>query len=166
MKQFLLIFLFIVEISVNAQNTDSTSFKLPMVTLKTLDGKNILSTELSNSGKPVILIIWKSCCLPNINMLDAINEVYTDWQKETGVKLFAVSIDDSRSSSRIAPLANGKGWEFTVLLDINSDFKRAMNVIATPHVFLLNGNNEVVWQIETYKPGDENEIYENLKNIK
>jgi hypothetical protein len=30
---------------------------------------------------------------------------------------------------------NGKGWEYEVLLDANSEFKRAMNVNAIPHTF-------------------------------
>ncbi|MCX6256385.1 MAG: thioredoxin family protein [Bacteroidia bacterium] len=153
-------------LSVNAQNTDSISFKLPVVALKTLEGKNVSSSEITNSGKPVVLIFWKSCCSPNIKMLDEINEVYPDWKKETGVALITVSIDDSRSSAKIAPLINGKGWEFTVFLDPNSDFKRAMNVITTPHVFIINGHNEVIWQKTAYNPGDANEIYKILKAIK
>ena len=145
-KQVLLalVFLFSVTMSSNAQNADSVKFKLPVVSLKTLEGKNITTAEITNKGKPVVLVFWKSCCPPNIKMLDEINEVYSDWQQETGVVLYAVSIDDSKSSSKILPLANGKRWEFNVLLDLNSDFKRAMNVIATPHVFILNGNNEII----------------------
>jgi cytochrome c biogenesis protein CcmG, thiol:disulfide interchange protein DsbE len=152
--------------SIMAQNSDSVKMKLPNVTVKTLDSKNINSSEISNNGKPLLLVFWKSCCSPNIKMLDAISEVYADWQEEAGVVLYAVSIDDARSSSGIAPLVSGKGWEFKVLLDNNSDFKRAMNVNATPHIFILNGNNEVVWQKTTYSPGDENEIYKILKPLK
>jgi len=148
-----------------SQNADSSLFKLPAVSLKTLDGVNTSSSSIANDGKPVILIFWKSCCAPNIKMLDEINEVYADWQEETGVILYAVSIDDSRSSSKIAPFVNGKAWDFVFLLDPNSDFARAMNVIATPHVFILNGTGQVVWQKTTYSPGDAAEIYKEVKNI-
>jgi cytochrome c biogenesis protein CcmG, thiol:disulfide interchange protein DsbE len=130
-----------------------------------LQNKNISTSEITNSGKPLLLVFWKSCCSPNIKMLDAISEVYTDWQDEIGVKLYAVSIDDARSSAGIGPLVSGKGWEFEILLDVNSDFKRAMNVNATPHIFILNGINEVIWEKTTYAPGDENEIYKILKSL-
>jgi cytochrome c biogenesis protein CcmG, thiol:disulfide interchange protein DsbE len=162
----LVICAFVTSSAIVAQNSDSVKMKLPNVTVKTLGGKSISSSEISNNGKPLLLVFWKSCCSPNIKMLDAISEVYSDWKEETGVVLYAVSIDDSRSSSGIGPLVNGKGWEFKVLLDINSDFKRAMNVNGTPHIFVLNGNNEVVWQKTTYSPGDENEIYKILKTLK
>ena len=148
-----------------AQSNDSAKMKLPDVTLKTLDNKVIHTSDITNNGKPILIIFWKSCCTPNIKLLDAINELYSVWQKETGVVLYAVSIDDSRTCSKINPLVNGKGWEFNILLDINSDFKRAMNVVATPHIFILDKNNKVIWQKTTYSPGDENEIYKILKTL-
>jgi hypothetical protein len=40
-----------------------------------------------------------------------------------------------------------------------------MNVNATPHVFILNKNREVIWQKNTYIPGEEEEIYKILKTI-
>ncbi len=70
---------------------------------------------------------------------DAINDLYDEWIEETGVKIYAISIDDTRSAKRVMPTVNGKGWEFDVLLDTNGDFKRLMNVNIPPHVFVLNG---------------------------
>jgi peroxiredoxin len=165
LKYILAIFLIFAFSFIYAQSNDSILMKLPDVTVKTLGNNTIYTSEITNNGKPIILIFWKSCCSPNIKMLDEINEVYSDWQKETGVVLYAVSIDDSKSSSKILPLANGKSWEFNVLLDLNSDFKRAMNVIATPHVFILNGKNEVIWQKTTYIQGEVDEIYNILETL-
>jgi len=166
-KQIFLISVFFLSITFfsNAQNTDSAKFKLPLVILKTLEGKNISTSEITNEGKPIILIIWKSCCPANINMLNDINDFYSDWQKETGVVVYAISIDDSRNSSKIAPLVNVKGWEYKILLDSNADFKRAMNIVATPHIFILNRENDIVWQKTTYNAGEIDEIYRELKKI-
>jgi hypothetical protein len=50
-----------------------------------------------------------------------------------------------------------------VYLDINGDFKRAMNVNNVPHVFLLDGNGKIVLQHNSYTPGDEDELYEQIK---
>lgn len=158
------IFFFFLFSSVYAQSTDSL-MKLPSITIKDLKGASINSSEISNNGKPIIIVFWKSCCPPNITMLDALNEIYADWQTETGVVIYAVFIDDSRTSSKIAPLVNGKSWEFNILLDVNSDFKRAMNVVATPHIFILNKNNNIIWQKTAYSQGDEDEIYKMLKTL-
>jgi thiol-disulfide isomerase/thioredoxin len=162
----ILMILCIQAVALQAQKSDTIVKKLPDVAVVTLDNRSISTSTLSNNGKPMILIFWKSCCDPNIKMLDEISQVYTDWQEETGVVIYAISTDDSRSAAGIAPLANGKGWEFVILLDINSDFKRAMNVNITPHIFILNDKKEVIWQKTSYNPGDENEIYKILLTLK
>jgi len=41
-------------------------------------------------------------CVPCKKELDAIHKEYAQWQKETGVKLIAISIDDSTRSTKIA----------------------------------------------------------------
>lgn len=138
---------------------------LPNVTIKTLDGKNFNTTEIQNDGKPIIISFWALWCKPCQKELDAFNENYEDWQEETGVKIYAVSIDDSRSSSRVKPHVEGKDWEFDVLLDANSDFKRAMNVNMIPHTFLLDGNGKIVSQHTTYFEGAEHELYEEVKKL-
>jgi thiol-disulfide isomerase/thioredoxin len=149
-----------------AQQEEGQAKQSGVVTLKAMDGSVVLSSELKNEGKPYVLVFWKSCCSPNIKMLDEISEVYSEWKEKAGVVVYAVSIDDSRSSARVAPLVNSKDWEFVVLLDPNSDFKRSMNVIATPHVFVYNGKNELVWQKTTCNPGETQDIFKALSEIK
>ena len=96
---------------------------------------------------------------------EAIAEKYPDWQKETGVKLYAVSIDDSKSMAHVAPFVNSKGWDYEILLDPNMDFKRAMNVINVPHTFLVDGKGKIVYMHTTYADGDENHLYDELKKV-
>ena len=109
---FLLLLLGLLSLNISAQ--EST---LPKVMLKTLDGQSFNTSSISNDGKPIIISFWALWCKPCQKELDAFNESYEDWQKETGVKIYAVSIDDSRSTARVAPLVKGKGWEFEVWTD-------------------------------------------------
>lgn len=142
-----------------------TGSKLPSVTLASLDGKKVNMSSISNNGKPIIVNFWATWCAPCKRELNAIAEVYDDWQARTGVKLLAISIDDSRSMSRVAPYVNGQGWEYDVYLDPNGDLKRAMNVQNVPHTFLLDGTGKVVWQHNVYNPGDENALYAKVKEL-
>ena len=80
--------------------------------------------------------------------LNNIAEVYDEWQDETGVKIIAISIDDTRSMSKVAPYVNSVGWEYEVYLDPNGDLKRAMGVSTVPHTFLLNSKKEMFGNIE------------------
>ena len=147
----------------NAQ--DNKSNTLPAVNLKKLDGSVMNTKDISNDGKPIIVSFWAIWCKPCVQELNAISEVYADWQKETGVKLIALSVDDARTSNSVAPFVAGKGWNYEVYLDPNGDFKRAMNVNMVPHVFLLNGNKEIVDQHTSFSPGDEEQLFEKVKKV-
>lgn len=162
-KVLLLAILIFSEHTANAQ--EKTAALLPDVSIKKLNGTSFSTADLKNDGKPMIISFWATWCKPCIAELTAIAEEYDEWQKETGVKLVAVSIDDARTMNSVAPLVKGKGWEYEVYLDPNGDLKRAMNVNLVPHTFLLNGNREVVHQHTTYSPGDEKRLYEKVKAL-
>lgn len=139
--------------------------KLPSVTLQTMDGKKVDTRTWSNNGRPMIVNFWATWCAPCKRELAAIADKYADWQKSTGVKLIAVSIDDARSMARVAPYVNGQEWDYEVYLDPNGDLKRALNVNNVPHTFLLNGNGEIVYQHNNYEPGDENELFKKVQEL-
>lgn len=139
--------------------------KIPSATLKKLDGSKINSSTFSNNGKPIVISFWATWCKPCKKELDAIAENYADWQKETGVKLIAISIDDARSSSKVVTDVKTKGWDYEVYIDENQDFKRAMNVNNVPHTFLIDGSGKIVWSHNSYAEGDEDKLYENIQAL-
>jgi thiol-disulfide isomerase/thioredoxin len=151
-----------------AQVTESKAalFKLPAITITDMKGNKVSTDQLSNDGNPFIISFWATWCKPCVKELTTIADVYEDWQKETGVKLYAVSIDDSRSSSQVKTLVNGKSWEYDILLDLNSEFRRAMNVNAVPHTFVVNGKGEVVWQHTSFSEGAELELIDVVRKAK
>ena len=161
----ILIFLVLIASSAYAQESIFNYKKLPSVKLKTVKGLPYSSDSISNNGKPIIISFWATWCKPCVRELTTIADVYDDWVKETGVKLYAISIDDSRSMTLVGPMINGKGWDYTVLLDPNSDFKRAMNVGPIPHTFLLNGKGEVVFQHTSFAEGDELNLIEMVRKL-
>ena len=139
--------------------------KLPAIDMKSLDGKTVNSSAFANDGKPIIICFWATWCGPCKNELNAIADVYDDWKKETGVKLIAISIDDSKSAPKVVSYVNGKAWEYECYLDVNADFKRAMNVNNPPHTFILDGSGNIVWQHLAYKEGDESQYIDVVKKI-
>lgn len=142
------------------------SAKIPQnITLRTIDGQNVQSSVIENNGKPVIVSFWATWCKPCNRELNTIKDIYDEWQDETGVKLVAVSIDDSRSASRVKPHVDANDWPYEVYLDQNSDLKRALGVVNVPHTFILNGEGEIVWQHAGYQDGGEEELIEQVRAL-
>lgn len=139
--------------------------QIPSFQLKDINGKTVDTAQLSNDGKPFIISFFATWCHPCLRELTNIAEVYEDWQDETGVKLIAVSIDEAQNANKVKPLVDSKDFEYEVLLDVNSDFKRAMGVGNIPHVFLFDGEGKQVFTHIGYKNGDENELYEKVKEL-
>ena len=158
----LLIFTAFLSISLISFSQNRT---LPKVDLKTLDNNTYNTSNFDNDGNPIVISFWATWCKPCIKELNNIAEVYEDWQDETGVKLIAISIDDSRNMSKVKPKVNALLWDYEVYCDPNGDFKRAMGVGAVPHTFLLDENKEIVYQHTSYKDGDEYDLFKKIEAL-
>ena len=90
-----------------------------------------------------------------------------DWLDEADFRVVAVSVDDSRSVARAKSLAAGRGWKssITLLYDKNQDFKRAMNVNTTPHVFIFDKDGKMVYTHTSYLPGSEEELIDTIISL-
>ena len=141
----------------------STYAALPDVTLKDINGKEVKIADLSRSGKPIIISFFATWCKPCIRELKAIHELYPDWQDETDVEIYIVSEDEGQDAQRVAPMVNGFGWEYKVLLDPNGTLKRAMNVQNIPHLFVVDSKGKTVYNHVGYTDGCETEIEKYLR---
>jgi thiol-disulfide isomerase/thioredoxin len=146
------------------ENQSSNLKKLPAIQLKDMNGKSVNTAELGFDG-PVIISFWATWCSPCKRELNTISELYPEWQEETGVNLVAVAIDDEKTKNSVPVYVNGKSWDYLVLMDSNSDFKRAMGVNNVPHTFLVDKEGNIVYSHNNYVPGDEEKLYEEVKKI-
>ena len=138
---------------------------LPSVKVKNLKGSLVNIQTIENDGKPIVISFWATWCKPCKKELNAIAEVYEEWQDDTGVKLVAISIDDSRSASKVKPYVNASGWEYEIYLDPNRDLSRSLGVSTVPHTFLLDGDGNIIWEHRGYIEGDEEELLEQIEQI-
>ncbi|MEX0968342.1 MAG: TlpA disulfide reductase family protein [Bacteroidia bacterium] len=139
---------------------------LPSVILTTLDGEEVDLQEYLNDGKPLIISLWATWCTPCKKELDNVSGLLDEWENKYGVRLLAISVDDSRNSMKVRPYIDGKGWEFHVLLDENSDTKRALNWATIPYTILVDKNRNIVYKHTGYTEGDEYELEDQLKALK
>ncbi len=136
---------------------------IPSVSIKDLKGKVVDTKTFDNGNKPMFITFWATWCKPCLTELSAIDDNFEAWAEKTGVKVIAISIDDSRSARKLPAFVKGRDWKFEVYSDENSDFKRAMGVNNPPHSFIIDGKGKIVWEHNGYAPGDENEVFRKLK---
>lgn len=140
--------------------------KMPSIDVKSIDGtsKNILNS-FNEKDKLYVFAFWATWCAPCIEELDAMNEVYSDWKSQLNVEIVAVSLDDSRTEKRVKPLVNGKGWDYTILLDNNQTLKRALGISNPPYLVVVK-NGEILFTQNGHAPGSEEALFEKLKTFK
>lgn len=143
----------------------TASAQLPKVVLKSIDGKTVSTDTLRNDGKPFIIDFFATWCKPCNRELNAINEVYQDWVDETGVKIYAISIDQGQNVNKVKPLVDEYGWTYDVLIDANSEFKRALGIQMIPYVLVCDGDGKIVYKHNGYTEGAENELIEKVREL-
>lgn len=142
----------------------SAQSEFPSVNITTLEGQTINTNQLSKDNKVTIVSLWATWCVPCLKELDAISEVYPDWQEETGVELVAISVDDSRTINRVRPMVNGKDWEYEIFLDTNNDLRRALGASTVPLTLLIK-DNKIVHRHSGYTPGAEFDLYDKILEL-
>ena len=151
--------LLFVSFVVNAQRT------LPEVQVMTLDGDKKYLTEHAKNGKVSILSFWATWCSPCKKELDAISEIYEEWQEEFDVELIAISVDNSRSMAKVGPMVEQKGWDYTIYLDPNQELQKSLNFRVVPQTFVLDKQGNISYSHSGYVPGDEYELEEVIAKL-
>jgi len=139
--------------------------QVPEVVVKTLDGQSVSLAESIEEGQITVVSFWATWCSPCKKELDAIAEIYDEWQENYGVALIAVSVDDARASAKVKPMVAEKGWPFKVLIDTNQDLMRSLHFQSVPYTILIDQEGTIVYTHSGYLAGDEVDLESEIANL-
>jgi len=143
-----------------AQNVKNFEFK-------DLENKSRSFNELKGE-KLTLIDFWATWCKPCNKAIPELNKIY-DIYKSRGVEIIGINCDGPRSVSKVAPLSKSLQIKYPVLIDINSELKAELNVLAFPTLLIVNSKGKVVWIHEGYVSGDNkiiiSEIEKQLKGV-
>lgn len=138
---------------------------LPSIAVKTLDGKTVDLKDFVKQDQITVISVWATWCKPCHSELDAIAELYSDWQKQYKVNLIAVSIDTQRDLSKVNPLVKTFGWKYTILSDVNQKMLQTLNFQTIPQTFLIDQKGNIVYAHSGYVAGVEYELEDEIKKL-
>ena len=148
-----------------AATTETAAAQMPSIPLKTLKGQTVNIQDYLGDGKITVISFWATWCSPCKRELDAIADIYEEWQEDHNVELLAITIDDARSLAKVPALVETKGWDYTILADSKRELQKALNFQTVPQTFLVDQNGNIVYTHAGYNPGDELELEDEIIKI-
>jgi cytochrome c biogenesis protein CcmG/thiol:disulfide interchange protein DsbE len=139
--------------------------QLPNLTIADLQGKPVNILEYTKKNTLTVLSFWATWCSPCKRELDAIADLYPEWQEKLGVELVAITIDNARALSQVKPIIEEKSWEYVFLVDSKQELQQALGFQAIPQTFIVDSEGTILYQHEGYNPGDELELEKKLTEL-
>lgn len=137
------------------------------VEIQTADGGKTTPAQWVDNKTPYVVSFWFVTCKYCIEEMDAISEVFDEWQKEAPFRFIAVCTDDTRSLAKAKAMTGGRGWDgFQFYYDTNKELARAMKVTSCPYVFLYDKTGKLVYSHLGYTPGDEEVLFDKIKALR
>ena len=129
--------------------------------LKDLENNNKSFSELKGE-KLTLIDFWATWCKPCVNAIPELNEIYEAY-KDKGVSLIGINCDGPRSVAKVGPVSKSLQIKYRVLLDINSEIKTELNLMAFPTLLIVNTAGKIVWIHEGFVKGDSEEIIKEIE---
>ena len=133
--------------------------------IKTLKGETVDLADIIQEADLTVVSFWATWCKPCQAELDAIADLYPEWQEDLNVQLVAITIDTQRQLSKVPGLLSTKGWEYSVYSDANNVLKNQLGFQAIPQTYVVDQQGNILYNHSGYTAGDEYDLEDKLKEL-
>lgn len=133
--------------------------------IKTLKGETVDLADIIKDADLTVVSFWATWCKPCQAELDAIADLYPEWQEDLNVQLVAITIDTQRQLSKVPGLLSTKGWEYSVYSDANNVLKNQLGFQAIPQTYVVDQQGNILYNHSGYTAGDEYDLEDKLKEL-
>lgn len=122
---------------------------------------------LASNGKPTVVLFWLTTCYPCRMELNAIKKAYPNWKKEADFNLVAISTDFKKNYGNFIKRVEKEEWPWETFHDTNREFRVVMPgaLNGLPQTFIFDKNGEIAYHKRKYSTGDENILFEKVKEL-
>lgn len=140
----------------------ASAAKAPDFTAKDVDGKT-WSLDSLMGDKLTILSFWSTSCAPCKQELDLLDSLYGEYG-DSGLSVVAINVDSKRTLSKVEPMVDAHGWDFTVLIDPDGKLMRLFKVSPIPHSVYIKPDKTILKTVIGYTKKDNAEIVKTIRN--
>lgn len=135
------------------------------LTVETLKGKKVsLKDYIAEKGKVTVISFWATWCKPCKEELDNISSDYYDaWVEDYDIEFIAISMDNSRTKSKVPGIVDTKGWEYDILCNPDNSAYQAIGFNSVPFTLLIDKEGNIIYKHTGYKSGDEEDLEEAIE---
>ena len=137
---------------------------LGSVELKTLRGKTVSFSSITQTDSLVLVCFWSTSSQESISELTALNSSFENWKMRVKFHLIAVATDVGVEAGKIHPMINANEWKFDVYLDQDGALQGALNATQLPESIIIKGG-KALYQQSGYVPGSEKYLFQKLAAI-
>ena len=120
-----------------ADTNDVTGTKLPKLTYVTFDGA---TKELTPNGKPLLLNVWSSTCVPCVSEMPALENV---WQANRN-DIDVLGLDYFESPELGQAMATRTGVTYPLGRDTKGTILRSLGGVGLPYTVLVSSNGTIL----------------------
>ena len=133
----------------------------PAFSLKNVDGKTVSLADYSGSKGYVVVFSCNSCPFAQAYQ-DRIIQLYNDYHAK-GIAMVVISSNDPQkrpddSYANLQKRAADKSYPFPYLFDESQDVAKAYGATNTPHAFVFDGNQKLVYRGRIDDNPDETKV--------
>jgi len=130
--------------------------------LQDINGNDVKLSALLAKG-PVLLQFWATWCIPCKEEMKVLNDLWGKY-KDSGFGYVALSIDDSKSMSKVKPFIDSKGYTFTTVFDTDKNVFSTFGGQDPPFSVLLSKSGAVLKTYYGYVTGDQSALDADIQN--
>jgi peroxiredoxin len=132
----------------------------PSFTLAALTGQQAALSQYK--GQVVMVNFWATWCGPCQQEMPLLDQMYKKY-KPAGFTLIGVNVD--KEAPAVRELMARKPVSFPVLLDPANQVSKAYHVDEMPSSVLIDRKGEIRYIHRGYRPGDENEYQDRIRQL-
>jgi len=124
----------------NTAPSPRIGFAAPDFTLDALDGTSLTLSDLR--GRPVLLNLWASWCLPCRAEMPAIQKVYQR-QNADGVQIIGLNVTSQDSEAAARSFAQEFGLTFPIVFDRDGSASASYELLGLPSTYFIDSQGIV-----------------------